>query len=362
MPHAKGSYNSLLINFLIDPKYRIGRHLLLILFFIFVSFNVPYFVCSEFLDQTDHMLWYVSLLLLVSYLGGIYLHLYVLLPQLLLKNRYVLYAVSLSLLILTMVLVSFGADCRLNGYYGQVPGHYSYFYKNRMLWVEVSGNFFFYGVLLAGTSFTVFLRRWMQYSKRKNELEKENLKTELECLKDRINPEFLFGMLDEAGRRTLDEPEEASGILIGLSKLLRYQLYDGKREKVLLISEIAFIENFFRLAKMRYANLSFAVEKEGDVSRKLVPPLLFIPFAFHYVKLLPANGMRMDIRFNFRAERQKLYFTSICFTPGMRRGNRLDSRELTDVRHRLDLLFKGSYTLGKVDEGSVCKMNVCIGL
>ena len=85
-------------------------------------------------------------------------------------------------------------------------------------------------------------------------------------------------MLDEAGRQTFDNPGQASKVLMELSRLLRYQLYDGKREKVLLISEISFIERFLELAKMKYANLSFTVTKEGEVSRKLVPPLLFYSF------------------------------------------------------------------------------------
>lgn len=70
-------------------------------------------------------------------------------------------------------------------------------------------------------------------------------------------------MLDEAGRQTFDNPGQASKVLMELSRLLRYQLYDGKREKVLLISEISFIERFLELAKMKYANLSFTVTKEG---------------------------------------------------------------------------------------------------
>ena len=155
--------------------------------------------------------------------------------------------------------------------------------------IEIVSNFFLYGLLIAGTSITILLRHWMGFYQRKNELEKVNLKTELESLKDQINPEFLFNMLDEAGRQTFDNPEQASKVLMELSRLLRYQLYDGKREKVLLISEISFIERFMELTRMKYANLSFTVTKEGEVSRKLVPPLLFIPFAIHYIKQLSSE-------------------------------------------------------------------------
>lgn len=349
-----------LILFLIDRKYRVARHLVLILFFMFVAFNMPYLTCANFLDEVDGMLWFFNLVLLVAYLGGIYLHMYLLLPQLLLKNRHVWYAVTVSLLILLIIAVSFGADYGINRYYHQAPGYYSFFYKDRIPAVEVVGNFFLYALLIAGTSVTILLRRWMQFSQRKNELEKEKLRAELECLKDRINPEFLFHMLDEAGEQTPVDPDRASMVLIKLSKLLRYQLYDGKREQVLLISEIAFIENFLDLAKVRYANLTFTVTKEGELGRKLVPPLLFIPFAIQYVKWLPSKTSPMDIHFTFRAVKQGVYFTAACCAPGMTDTGGRNSQELKDVKHRLDLLFKEAYTLDTVDDGAVCKTNLYI--
>ena len=147
-----------------------------------------------------------------------------------------------------------------------------------------------------------------------------------------------------------------------LSRLLRYQLYDGKREKVLLISEISFIERFLELAKMKYANLSFTVTKEGEVSRKLVPPLLFIPFAIHYIKQLSSEESRMDIYFCFRAGERKLFFSCICFAPGLPDGQKEHNEDLEDVKHRLDLLFKDAYKLETVDDGALCKTNLCIRL
>lgn len=352
-------YNSFLINFLIAPRYRFARHLLLILFFTFVAFNMPYLTCAGFLDEVDHMVWWVSLTLLVSYLGGIYLHMYILLPGLLLKNRYVLYAITVSLLILLILIISFGSDYLLNLYYHQEPGHYSFFYKNRILAIEIVSNFFLYALLIAGTSVTILLRHWIGFYQRKNELEKANLKTELESLKDRINPEFLFDMLDEAACRALDHPAQASGVLMELSKLLRYQLYDGKRDKVLLVSEISFIERFLKLAKTRFPSLSFTVTKEGEVCRKLVPPLLFIPFAIHYVKLLSPEDSRMDLRFCFRAGEREVFFSSACFSPNLQMK---DSEEMRDVKHRLDLLFKDSYKLEAAYEETLCKTNLYITL
>lgn len=362
MSKSEVTYNSFLINFLIAPKYRVGRHLLLVLFFVFVAFNLIYVCCTEFPDKIDRMIFLVGILLLVSYLSGLYFHIYVLLPKLLLKNRLLLYVGAVSLLIVLMIIVSFAVDWWVTYYYDEKPGLYSFFYEKRIVAIELIGNFFLYALLIAGTSLTVLFRRWMQYSKRKNELEKVNLKTELERLKDQINPEFLFNMLDEAGARTSDNPEQASMILMKLSKLLRYQLYDGNREKVLLISEISFIENFLSLARERYSYLNFTLTKEGRINRKLVPPLLFIPFAIYYVKLLSTGIKQMDLQFSFRAEEEGVSFSCICFVPGVSLVEIENGQELADVKQRLDILFEDAYILKSMGENSLYKTNLYIKL
>lgn len=365
MAEMQLAYNSFLIDFLIAPKYRVARHVVLVLFFTFVAFNLPYLISAEYTNKEGHMddmVVYTSIFLLVSYLAGVYLHLYVLLPKLLLKDRVMLYVVTVGVLLVAMLAVSFAADAWLNHYYDEPPGFYSYFYKGRRASVEIVGNYVLYALLLAGTSLTLLLREWLQFNKRKNELEKINLKTELEGLKDRINPEFLFSMLDEASEQTAGNPELASLVLMKLSRLLRYQLYDGNREKVLLISEISFIENFLDLARVRYPNLNFNVMREGDVSRNLVPPLLFIPFAIRYVKLLTAKDQAMDLRFNFRVEPEGIGFSCICFTPGLPECGMAGTQELADVKQRLDLLFPDAYRLTTSGDSSLCKTDLYLKL
>lgn len=364
MPAQEFAGTSFLICFLIDPTYRVGRHVVLVLFFAFLTFNMTYPTCVDILDSVDGMLFYTSSVLLATYLTGLYLHLYVLLPKLLLKNRYLIYIASVSLLISVIILVSFSFDYLIDRYYrsGHEPGPYSFFYKDRILAVEIVGNFLMYGLLIAGSSISVLLRHWLAASKRKNKLEKENLQTELERLKERINPEFLFVMLEEAAAQTATSPEQSSSILMKLSKLLRYQLYDGNREQVLLISEISFIENFLNLAKMRYQHLCFTLTTEGNIGRLLVAPLLFSPFAIHFVKQLSAKETPLDLHFSFRQEEKGLSFSCICFLSGIGNENAVISPEPEDMRRRLDLLYQDAYALDITEVGLLYKINLHIKL
>lgn len=353
---------SFLISFLIDPKYRIGRHLLLVLFFATLAFNMMYLTCVDMLDQVDHVIFYITLSLLATYLVGLYLNNYVLLPRLLLKNRYISYMICVSLVITVQILVTFLCDYQIVSYYREEPSQYSFFYKDRILAVEIAGNFFLYALVIAGASISVLVKHWLKASARQDALEKTNLRTELERLKDRMNPEFLFAMLDEAGEQTIGNPEQASAILMKLSKLLRYQLYDGGRELVLLISEISFIENFLKLAQMRYQSLVFKLSTEGDVSRVVVPPLLFVPVVIYAARQLSAKDMRLDIHLCFRREEEGISFLCLCFTPDRQKEQDRISTELDDLRSRLDLLYQNTYALETTEEGSLLKTNLYIKL
>ena len=111
-----------------------------------------------------------------------------------------------------------------------------------------------------------------------NELERSKTLTELEQLKNQINPHFLFNMLNNANVLTKKDPEKASQVLMKLSDLLRYQLYDSSRDKVLLTSDIHFLEDFLNLEKVRRDNFDYMISKEGNLSGVFIPPLLFISF------------------------------------------------------------------------------------
>ena len=96
---------------------------------------------------------------------------------------------------------------------------------------------------------TLLLKEWMIENQRVSQMEKAHVLSEVEQLKEQVSPELLFKTLHHSGELTLTEPEKASKMLMKLSQLLRYQLYDCSRQKVLLSSEIAFLTNYLTLGR-----------------------------------------------------------------------------------------------------------------
>lgn len=191
-----------------------------------------------------------------------------------------------------------------------------------------------------------------------HELEKSKISTELEQLKNQINPHFLFNMLNNANVLTKKDPEKASQVLMKLSDLLRYQLYDSAREKVLLTSDIHFLEDFLNLEKVRRDNFDFLISKEGDLSGLQIPPLLFISFVENAVKHNNDAAKSSYVHLYFNVKNNKLFFKCINSKPIVKAVNNSGGLGLMNIKRRLELLFPQSHNL-KIED---LKETFCITL
>ena len=131
-------------------------------------------------------------------------------------------------------------------------------------------------------------------------------------------------------------------MLMKLSQLLRYQLYDCSRAKVLLGSEITFLNNYLTLEQSSQSQFSYEFLSEGEVNRTLVPPLLFIPFVQHIVKSINERRILtpVSLKIHLKAEGDTITFTCLC--PQV---NLPSDKGLGRIRQRLDLLYGNRYGL-----------------
>lgn len=118
------------------------------------------------------------------------------------------------------------------------------------------------------------------------QLERDNLALELDFLKSQISPHFLFNTLNSVYRMSETNDPQTSETVLRLSNLMRYILYQGKDEKILLSKEIEFIKDYISLAKLRYGEkvpLEFNMEVV-DEPYKIVPLILiqFVENAFKH--------------------------------------------------------------------------------
>ena len=203
----------------------------------------------------------------------------------------------------------------------------------------------FFGVLSIATLGFLVVDRFIQ--KRKvRELKGASLRAEVDLLKTQINPHFFFNTLNNLYGLTVEKSDMAPEVILKLSDMMRYTIYEGEKDRVALKDEITYLENFIELQKIRFhRELDIKFEhfiEEVDIK---VPPLLFIVLvenafkhgaesltenAFIHMKLMSMDGsVLFETQNNFEADE----------TP------KIGGIGLKNLQRRLQLLFPDRHTL-----------------
>ena len=107
-------------------------------------------------------------------------------------------------------------------------------------------------------------------------LKNEKAKTELMHLKSQVNPHFFFNMLNNLYGLVGTDAKKAQDLILKLSDMMRYSIYEGEKETVTLEEEVEYLKNYIELHKMRY-HKEIDIKFVNDISENhKVMPLLFI--------------------------------------------------------------------------------------
>lgn len=328
-----------LYRFLTDSKYRILRHVVLIIFvLLIISFNQTYITYQPNREILGSKIYLLALGTAIVYVTVVYLNLYTLVPKLLLKKKYFSYIVILSALVLLLI-TSMNAQEYMVYTYLNIPHVRSSYFNYVSLLNDIS-NFTINMLCISGGSMIILLKYWMENEQVVNQLQNEQIQSEVEQLKDQINPQFLFNILNRASDLTKTNPQLASDMLLKLSHLLRYQLYDCSRDQVLLSSEITFLTNYLDLEKLYFDKFNYSISSQGDIHRVFVAPMLFTPFIQNTINQIQTHNRESVIDIHFKSDDRV-----VCFTYQPDNYNSPKDSELSAIKQRLDLLYEDKYTL-----------------
>jgi sensor histidine kinase YesM len=317
-----------MLELIVDKKHRLFRHLLLIAFCILVLYYSPPDYVEPF-ETYNRVVVFFQIILLA------YSNMYFFVPRFLFRKKYLSY----GLFVLSAMIFSF--------YIHEI---FSWVFKPDLLpYEDDSINFFTFSfmimMLIIASAAVKLFQQWISDAQLIHDLDLAKTNAELEQLKNQINPHFLFNMLNNANVLIEDDPKKASQVLMKLSDLLRYQLYDSSRDKVLLTSEIHFLEDFLNLEKVRRDNFSFLISKEGELSGMQVPPLLFISFVENAVKHNNDSAKSSYVNLFFDVRHKELFFKCINSKPAVKAVNKSGGLGLSNIKRRLELLFPSSHEL-----------------
>ncbi|MBR9845519.1 MAG: GHKL domain-containing protein [Algicola sp.] len=177
-------------------------------------------------------------------------------------------------------------------------------------------------------------------------LKNEKAKTELMHLKSQVNPHFFFNMLNNLYGLVGKDAKKAQELILKLSDMMRYSIYDGEKDTVLLSEEITYLENYIELHKMRYhkaIDIQFNIET-NDTDYEIMPLLFIILLenAFkHGVENLREHAY---VHINLVARNNELNF-EIENNFDETQDNPETGIGLKNLKRRLELVYPKNHTL-----------------
>ena len=221
-------------------------------------------------------------------------------------------------------------------------------------------NFFYVTLLLGGKlvrdvfmsrTRTLLIERDAVDLERTNlALERDNLTLELDLLKSQVNPHFLFNALNSIYARVVDVNEPAAELVLHLAELMRYNLYEANVPQIDLADEIAYIENYLSLEKIRHASMVDVIfSADGDFTGHPIAPLLLIAFVENAFKhSLGAGPQSAYVLVDTQLQDDTFYFTvqnSLPQQPQPPTAKKSGGIGLVNVQKRLSLLYPERYIL-----------------
>lgn len=210
---------------------------------------------------------------------------------------------------------------------------------------------------------------WLKSQRKMRELKTETMQSELKFLRSQVNPHFLFNTLNSLYALTLKKSDKAPEIVIKLSEIMRYMLYECNERIVPLSKEIKYMQSYIELEKLRHgkeADIYF--ECEGEVENQHIAPLLFIPFFENSFKHGISNQLKEGfVHIDMKVEKEKVILDVVNSKAMTKEGNEnnkdiIGGIGLENVKRRLHLLYPDQHTLEIKDKGEQYQVHLEIKL
>jgi hypothetical protein len=206
-------------------------------------------------------------------------------------------------------------------------------------------------------------KQWLVKQREFLQAQQEKITAELQLLKAQVHPHFLFNTLNNIYSFSLEGSPKTPELILKLSSLLSYMLYDCKAEEVRLEKEVEIMKDYIDLEKERYSNtIEISWNVEGDIRDNYISPLLMLPFLENAFKhgaseQIEKPWLGVDISVANNLLKFKITNSKNEYIPHSSNGIGINN-----VKKRLELLYPGKYELKINDEGDFFAVSLMIKL
>lgn len=219
------------------------------------------------------------------------------------------------------------------------------------------------GAVVGLLCFIKFVRIQVSVKEREKNIIREKLETELKFLRNQTNPHFLMNTLNNIYALARRKSDETPEVVMKLSEMLRYILYEAGEKKINLMDEVKVLEDYLELEKMRYSErLQVSFEKEIDDDSYEITPLLLLPFVENAFKYgISETRFESFVRIRLTVSDHHLSFCIENSKDDQALARPSTQIGLNNVRRQLELMYR-DYQLEVVNESQLFKALLTIKL
>lgn len=274
----------------------------------------------------------------------VYFNLFILVPKFVLKRKYIPYTIALIITLFGIYLLKTALTYYLisENIWPEANQEYHPFDINHILAVCIGELY-----VLAMASSVYLTLTWLRERERNRSLRENQFKIKLKYLENQIQPHFFFNTLNNLYALSLESSNKVPDVIIKLSRLMEYVLYDVKSTKfVPLIKEIEYIQNYIEIEKLRFENIEVTVNLESNIENVKVPPLIFISLVENAFKHGGINNQNLKIKINCKViNNEVLDFEIINNFVISHSNNQKGGIGLINTQKRLKLIYKNNFSL-----------------
>ncbi len=179
--------------------------------------------------------------------------------------------------------------------------------------------------------------------KNEKNLQQEKFTAELLHLKAQINPHFLFNSLNSIFSLSRSQSEQTPDMILKLSNILRYMLYESEKRTTTLQDELKIINDYIELQLMRYGKkVKVNKEIQCDLATAQIAPLLLLPLienAFKHGISSEDEISVIDFKLTVKNNILEVNTKNMVATNSVNSG-RKEGIGLANIKRQLELLYK----------------------
>jgi len=310
-----------------------------------------------------------STLYMVPHLFMAYSLMYFVIPKFIVKGKYTVAVLLVTLIAIITALISSGiAHFILDGLRKRMFPEWGEWLKRlraSSIWLSLLAGLRG-GITIGGLAAAIKLMKYWYVKEQRNlQLQKENTESQLQLLKAQVHPHFLFNTLNNIYANTQGIAPVGSKLVMGLSDMLRYMLYECNQPFVPLAKELQLIKDYVSLEKIRYGNrLEVHLDIPNDTDDLEIAPLLLLPFVENCFKhgashMIDQPWISLFVTIEKREMKMKLVNGK---APGYQPKKSSGGIGIKNVRKRLELLYSEKFFLDIQEEDEVYIVNLKLEL